>query len=209
MSDSSGAFRLANLLPGPAMVRFRRLGFVPAEFAIELVADEPVGIRVELSPLPPVLAPVEVRETAAPSPGLQARGYYDRRRQRETGALSGTFIDPEEIERRRPLNASQLLEALPGVTIERRPNGRNIPIGNRISWDGRARMGRRCQYAVFVDGYEIDPMAVQGSGIDNLVPVSTVKAMEVYTSPSGTPERFQTTRLEHLCGSIVIWTRVD
>ena len=44
-------------------------------------------------------------------------------------------------------------------------------------------------------------------GINQLVNVFDVGAIEVYPSPSWTPERFQSTRINHPCGSIVIWTR--
>jgi hypothetical protein len=211
-SDSAGAFWIAGVPAGRHRLVFRRLGFVPAEFDVLVTAADTLRVRVILNPIATALPAIEVAESLL-SPSLMQRGYYDRRRQREQGILSGVFIDPEEIERRRPSALTDILQGLPGVTISRTASGGRVLLGNRVSIDGRARTLVRCQFAVFIDGYELDPAQVDGrrtsQSIDGFVNARDIRAIEVYTSPSGTPERFQSTRINHPCGSVVIWTKVD
>jgi hypothetical protein len=193
-TDSSGAFFMPGVAAGLRRVHFRRLGFAPASFSVLVEADEEVVLQVELAPLPTRLELIEVSRPF--SPALGRVGFYERRRQRELGILAGTFITPEEIQARRAPKLTYLLESIPGLIIDR-----EIPRGRAVGRDFR-----RCQMAVFLDGIELSVEDVRG-GINQLVNVFDVGAIEVYTSPSWSPERFQSTRINNPCGSIVIWTR--
>lgn len=201
LSDSSGMFRVAGIAPGLQRVHFRRLGFVPASFSLLIAADESVRVQVVLTSLPVPIAGVEIG--AAWRPDLAQSGFYERLRQREQGVLSGTFITPEELENRKPLRTSYVLDGIPGLEMVRGRSGlRVVPHGRNVG-----RNMTRCIMAVFLDGMELSPETVASGELDLIVDARHVAAIEVYPSPSWSPERFQSTRINHPCGSIVIWTK--
>ena len=208
LSDSAGAFRLAGIPVGVARVHFRRLGFVPAEFSLLIEGGADMRVQVELTPLPTRLPPIEVNRPF--SPALAMTGYYERQRMRDQGILLATFMDPEEIERRRPTRISQLFVGVSGLTVQyQETRGRSVAtvLGRNV---GR---GRRCQMAIFIDGVE-QQNTLQYSGqlpfdVDMIMGPQNIKAIEIYTFGSRVPEQFQSMRNIEACGSIVIWTKTD
>lgn len=203
LTNEVGGFRIENVPAGVHEVHFRRLGYVPASFTLLILADQDTRVQVVLSTIALPLKPVEV--SADQDRSLELAGFYERRRQREAGAMNGTFIDPRDIASRPAAQVTRLLEAIPGLTIDRQSRrGRAVAIPR-----GRAftQTGQRCQLAVFLDGWELDPRDV-ANGLDFLLSPSDVAAMEVYLSASGMPDRFRSMRLLQPCGSVVIWTKV-
>lgn len=210
VTDSTGAFRLSGVTPGPQRVHFRRLGYVPAEFSVFVDADEDLRLQVELSALATALDPIDV--TRPISEALATVGYYDRKRQRDQGILNGVFIDPEEIEQRRPTRTSHLFSGMPGVdVVYKSARGRSVPFlyGRSVNAEGQ-----RCQPAIFIDGVEQGQTPIGGNiqmdvDLDMLINPLDIKAIEVYPFGSRVPERFQSMRNITSCGSVVIWTKLN
>lgn len=207
LTDTLGGWRLPGVAAGLQRIQFRRLGYVPAEFAVPVEPGEELRLQVELFALPVRLADIEVSRRA--NPELDRVGYYERRRLRDAGILTATFIDPEEIDQRRPTRTSHLFSAIPGLdVVYRETRGRSVPFlfGRTTTLSGR------CQPAIFIDGIE-QGQTPMGRGqmdidLDMIVSPLDIKAIEVYSFGSRVPEQFQSMRNVAACGSVVIWTRL-
>lgn len=210
-TDSAGAFLFINLPLGLYEVFFRRLGFVPARFVLVVTAGSSPPVHVVLTPTTQLLDSVIVSGRSV-SGALQHTGFYERQRQREVGAGTGTFITPEDIQARHALHTTQLLQDVRGLHLRAEHTDFVVP------W-GRSRV---CIMAVFIDGIEIsniynirrsnvmgqNTVTIDGPGLNRFISPSDIKAIEVYESGSSTPLQFQSTK-DAQCGSIVIWTKVD
>lgn len=202
VTDSAGEFRLSSVAAGMRRVHFRRLGYVAADFTVLVEPAEELRLQVELAALPTTLDTITVSRTIITS--LASVGYYERQRLREQGILNATFIDPEEIEQRRPTRTSHLFHGIPGLSVVyQETRGRSIPLlfGRTI---GRSD---RCQPAIFLDGVEQGGTGMP-MDLDMLISPLEIRAIEVYSFGSRVPEQFQSMRNTQACGSVVIWTKV-
>ena len=213
LTDTAGIYRIDQLLPGIHRVSFRRLGFVPADFQLLVIGGEVRRVTVELVPAPLLLDTVTAVGASVHIP-LERSGFYDRMRRRTEGAGVGRFVTPEELESVRALTkTTHILESF-GVRMIQAERGLSLwPVGaaNMIlsASQGGQVMGP-CQMALFVDGIEIyfgkywEGGSVQG--MDAFIQPQEIRAIEIYSSASGTPLQFQSVR-NAMCGSIVIWTK--
>jgi hypothetical protein len=126
---------------------------------------------------------------------LELQGYYDRK-----GEGFGHFIAPEEIERREVRDFHRLFQRVP-VRVEGGLRGTVLHVTGRCPLHSYP--------TVFVDGARVDFGwgRYEGGGLEDVVGVSDVSAIEVYTGPASTPLQWSGTKLEDTCGTIVIWTR--
>jgi hypothetical protein len=140
----------------------------------------------------------------------------------------GRFVGLEQIQRIRPMFASDVLQQVPGVRIAGTPPVRQPTM--------RGRFGDRCMPTVYVDGLQIPapsgredspdrqsprlaPFARSfptlsaegpsnaGVGLDEVVSGSDIVAVEVYDKPFEAPGEFGPAAAQINCGVIVIWTR--
>jgi hypothetical protein len=101
----------------------------------------------------------------------------------------------EEVIRKGGNRMSELLTRVPGVRRVVAQGKAGVTLGRQ------GPGGRSCSPAVFLDG---QPVA-RPEGIDDIISVSAVEAVEVYRGPSQTPARFAGPEIG--CGVIVIWTQ--
>jgi hypothetical protein len=68
--------------------------------------------------------------------------------------------------------------------------------------------GGRCEPDLWIDGarFRLD-WRFPGEGLDDVVPIETLVAAEVYWGPFQAPLRFQGTATDNSCGVILLWTR--
>jgi hypothetical protein len=156
---------------------------------------------------------------------LEMAGFYDRWQQRQKGALSATFIGPEEIEKRHPSRVTDMLFGLSGVTLVRTPQGGMVAKGT----------GGTCYMTVMLDGGKLCPplgchtfastsqnatqivppppspgeprnTTLDDTGVDlnRYIQANDVSAIEVYTHGGNMPASLQVT--DNACGVIAIWT---
>jgi hypothetical protein len=223
ITDEKGELTLGQTRRKQLATEVRRIGYSPWAGNIVL-PDSAVVITVQLARLAQSLGTVSVTgQQNAAGLNLPLRGFYDRWMMRQKGALSATFIGPEEIETRRPSRPSDLLYGIPGVSLSRTPRGGMVAKAG----------GGTCYMAVMLDGHRICPAsgchtseansqnagqlaartslaAKVDSTDDNLVDlnqyvnISEVAAIEVYVRGGNMPISLQVT--DSGCGVIAIWT---
>ncbi len=175
-----------------------------------------------LRPKPIEMDPIEV-SVSATRRHLELAGFYERQR-----SDFGTFLGPEQIERKRAPRITDLLQGLPGVRLVAMNAGstgrRFIQLrGSNLS------QGGVCRPRIFVDGLlyalgdsrpkdrfddpatetaeEIFEELDQGLGIDDIGPPSDLAGIEIYRSAIQVPVQFGGTSVQTLCGVIVVWTK--
>jgi hypothetical protein len=185
-------------------VRVMRIGYSPWFGKLEL-PDTAVTLRVTLPFLTQVLKKVVVADTAHTNISLTMRGFYDRWLMRQKGALSATFIGPEELESRHPSGLTSMMYGVSGLRIVRL-GGAPYAMG----YEGQ------CGMAVLLDGIQ------QGGGgapsimgakaqrnqapvnLDAIVDANDVAAVEVYARGGNVPSSLHAN--DSACGVIAIWT---
>jgi hypothetical protein len=143
---------------------------------------------------------------------LELVGFYDRVQLRQKGVLSGTFLGPEEIERRHPAAVTDLLRGLNGVVIVNGPRGEKCALG----------YGGGCFMTVMLDGATLrpesrfcsmnsstltmNPMTIppKGPDIEEFITSGDVAAIEVYPRGANMPISLQAA--DNACGVVAIWT---
>ena len=194
-SDQFGEVALGAQRPKPTSTIVRRIGFEPWSGSV-VFADTNSVVTVSLKPSVETLGTVRVSaKRAAISPFVQ--GFYDRWEQAQKGALSGTFIGPEELEFRHPRKLGEMLQGLNGVRLI---CNEMAECSIQSTRPGSLEMGSGCPMAVVVDGKQI----YGDLTIDRLVDVDDVMAIEVYPRGGNTPISLQYNDTK--CGVVAFWT---
>ncbi len=185
-SDESGRFILAKATAGPMTIHVRRLGFRPDSVKVNILAGQSVSVDIVVARLAIDLRPVVIvgRRNLT---GRMA-GFYDRQLR---GA--GHFITRSEIEKRNPVNTTDMFRMIPGARVESRGFRSQI----------RFR-GARCAPLTWLDG---TPLYAGEFDLDSIDPRS-LEGVEVYSGPAGVPAEFQGDRnISSSCGTVILWSR--
>ena len=183
-------------------VNVRRIGFLPTKFRVEPGADTTISVTIQQLA---VLLTTQVVRAQQQVRTLELRGFYERMLEHQRGALVGVFILPEEIEMRNPQRVSQLLEARQGVQVRRFGSCNIIATCYRVMGAGG------CPATVFLDGQRLNSLAAASGNasaapaVDELIPVSSVSAVEVYPRGALAPPKYQS--LGGTCAIVLIWTK--
>jgi len=193
-ADALGRFS-SRTRPGEYTVQVRRIGFAPLTQRVHLQRD--TLLQLVMTPTTVTLRQVEV--TASTVDELAREGFYDRMRDRQRGLNIGYFITPEEIEARRPMRATQLMERFPGIRLRNFHQVGPLPVAG----------GTDCLMTIYLDGRVLNLMEERGSqhsgGMDLAIPAASIAAVELYPHGMLLPARFQ--MLNDTCGVIAIWTK--
>ena len=185
-SNARGEFVLSGVPAGTRMLELRALGYAPRRELVDLVARQELVVDLPLEEFPTTIDTIRVFG-ARPALGDVMAGFERRR-----SLSQGVLFDPDGIERRRPLAFSDLLRGIAGVDVITSDGARAVAMRGS---DGQAR----CEPELVVDGLRLPRY---DSDIDNLIPVSIVRALEVYPRRIQAPAEFQSPT----CGSILVWT---
>ena len=202
ISNAVGEFSMSVPTNVGFEINVRRIGFLPTKVRVEPGAD--TTIRITIQQLA-VLMTTQIVRAQQQIRGLELRGFYDRMLENQRGALVGVFILPEEIEIRNPQRVSQLLEARSGVQV-RRVGGCNV-----IATCYRVMGTGGCAATLFLDGQRLNRLAdasgnaAAAPAVDELIPVSSVSAVEVYPRGAMAPPKYQA--LGGTCAIVLIWTK--
>ncbi len=192
-TDSTGAYRLADLRSGRAVLTYRHFGYAPMTVPAGVDAGKTVTVNVVLAELVQDLPGMLITDQMERA-RQQLRDFYHRK---ET--MAGFFLTRADIEKRNPLNLSDMLRLMPGAVLVPHSVG-----GAATLRFARAAMpGRDCPPQYFVDG-----VMTYAMNIDDFDP-SDIEGIEVYSGPSRVPPQFNDTRVgTAACGVVVVWTRV-
>ncbi len=189
-TDSTGRFRLGNLVPGKTTIIVRRFGFEPQHFDFELHASSEDSVAVTMNAYAHTLPGVRTEEAVTRQ--QQALQDFDRRRAHG----GGLFVTRADIERHQTSVLSETVRELPGVRIVRGGRSRS-----GLRFDSSNSRAHDCPPLYWLDGRH-----VTGVDIDDF-PAWDVEAIELYTGPASTPAQFSLGNVV-TCGTVVIWTRV-
>ena len=186
-TDASGRFDLAGLPVGTHVLEVRRIGFAPQHDVVQLAASSPTSVTVALEK--PVRLLDAVRVTART---LYSRRQLEIEQRRRRGF--GHYIMRDELERNPSARVTDLLRRIPGVRIY------PAATGDVVAFRGPTVSGP-CRPTVYLDGLRL---GVE-ENLDFLTPVSSLEAIEVYTSETQAPAEYWGGG----CGTIVMWTRME
>ena len=189
-TDSLGVFRFSNVPSGKRALHFRRLGFEPKSVDADVSQGQTLAVSVTLDPFAAEIEGMTVEEMTRRRQLLS--DFYDRK-----SRGFGHFITRDEIEKRHPMNLSDMMRMVPGAQL--------IPVAGtglatlRLS---RAQIGRDCPPQYWVDGVK-----AYNLNIDDIIP-SDVEGIEIYPGASTVPPQFNTREGTTICGVVLIWTRI-
>jgi Carboxypeptidase regulatory-like domain/TonB-dependent Receptor Plug Domain len=190
-SDSVGVFRFANIPPGKRELHFRRLGFAPKSLGADISEGQTLAMAVVLDASAQSIEGMTVEEATRRRQLLS--DFYDR-----SSRGFGHFVTRDQIEKRNPMNLSDMMRMIPGARLVPLRGGGQAAL--RFS---RAQMGSRdCPPQYWVDGVK-----AWNLNIDDIVP-QDVEGIEVYSGASTVPPQFNTKEGTTICGVVLIWTRI-
>jgi hypothetical protein len=178
-TDSMGQFTLANLPAGTQLLEVRRIGYLLGQRPVDLRSGRSVSQDITLSS---IVSLDSVRVVA------QRNRYRDYElRARRSGA--GRFISEADIQRRNPIEVSDILRMMPGFRIV--GSGLDARV---VSSRGRISLVQGdCVANVVIDGIPNQDI--------NLLRPSDIGALEVY-SGIGASMQYNSP-----CGVVMIWTK--
>jgi hypothetical protein len=180
-TDSLGHFTLEHLPAGTQLLEVRQVGYLLGQHPVELRSGRSVETSV-----------VMARIVSLDSIRVVARRslYRESEQRRRMNGGFGRFMDEQEIERRNPVEVSDLLRTTLGFQV--RGSGLDAKI---ISSRGRISIARgECETNIVIDG-------IQHQDI-NLLSPRDIGVLEAYSGPAGAPMRY-----DAACGVIVITTK--
>jgi hypothetical protein len=193
-TDDSGYFSVGPIPAGIRQFEVRRLGYAPETFDVFVPDSGGTTIDVTISEVAVTLADVNVRRRELPN--LTKKGFYERRAKK----VNGTFLMPDDVDKRQAQHASDFLQQVLGVRVLGMAGRRRVMLANT-----------NCDMAIFIDGHYVrsgrDRRGTNWGSFDETVMARDVYAMEVYRNAPG---EFQAPSLsgQAFCGAVVIWTRL-
>jgi hypothetical protein len=190
LTNAEGAFSLSELPSGTQSVVARQMGFAPVSQPVELSTREAATTTITMSQPVQMLEPVVVR--AQSDMGLDNIGFTTRKR-----AMSGTFMDAEEIMKRGPNMLTDVFRTVPSLKV--------VPVSpydyEVQSSRGNMLSGSCVKY--WLDGAPYE--SVFPGDIDRMIPPYEIAAIEVYNG-STVPIEFTNANSSN-CAVIVIWSK--
>ena len=177
-TDSSGRFTLVNQPAGSQLLETRHIGYLLSRIPVELRSGRTTETVVTLTRI--------VNLDSVLVTARRAR-YPEFERRRHNGF--GRYFDESEIEKRHPIETSDLFRMLPGFRVQ----GYGLD-ARVLSTRGMISIQRGCVPNVVINGMQHQEI--------NLLDPQDIGAIEAYPGPSGAPMQY-----DSACGVIVIWMK--
>jgi TonB family protein len=187
LTNDEGAFEIFVLNTMAPRLVIRRIGFRPETLSVSL--PMPVGpFVVTMKRAIQMVRPVVVNATSG-----DQHSILNVVKERERTSGNGHFTYRADFMRSNPAKFSDILRRIPGISFGRT---RTAALAIRLR-------GNNCAPLYWLDnqpliGVPFDP---------DVMPPSTIEAIEVYSGASLVPPQFQGPPAAQGCGAIVIWTR--
>ena len=173
-TDRNGYFTLAGLPSGTQELEVRELGSTifrqPVELRSGRTAREEITLRHTVS--------LDTMRTTA-----STRSMYERFESNRRHSINGTFFSQEDVERRHPLEVSDLLNTLPWFRVVGQGHGARL-----------MNLRGGCYPNIVVDYKEGQDL--------NSIPPALIAGIEVYPTTNGAPAEYT-----NLCGVVRIWVK--
>lgn len=202
VTGPSGRALLPDVTPGLLTIRARRIGFRQGQLAVTVEAGRNTIPIILSAAAMPTLDTVRVVGNQRLS-GLRRLDEFETRRLNRQATASFTR---EDIRKRNPVDAWQMLLAVPsikiadtsGVTVESTRGRVTKPDGSQA----------KCYLAVMVDGLVMNATpGHEGFDLRQLPRPEDIHGIEVFAGPSSIPLQYLSTGKNGWCGLIAIWTR--
>ncbi|MEX2151693.1 MAG: carboxypeptidase-like regulatory domain-containing protein [Gemmatimonadaceae bacterium] len=203
LTDTAGAFLLADLPLGRHRVQTRRLGYEPSTQDLLIESADTARVVLRMKVVPVALSAISVSDVNPEVYNPRMVGFADRRRMG-----NGKFLGPAELRDLQHTNLDNVLRQL-GIPVrlvncnDFRPCGYPYAQGRR----GPSSLIRgNCAVKVVLDGVA----ASQRGPFDlSTVRVLTLAGLEFYAGGAETPVMWdRADRGEASCGVLVLWTRI-
>lgn len=194
LSDSTGRFRFAAPAAGPYRVRVQRIGYgdrITEPFEVGPDGDHYVRLVLSLAAIHLDAITATVESPRRPDPRLDRRGFYDHRELYGEKMGFAQFFTRDDLELSIASRVTDVLRNVPALRV-RSTGGRGVRVYPRPGCSG---------IAYYLDGM---PLRVGDGSIDEYVNVSSVVAIEVYSSRTR-PAQYQ----NGACMAVVLWTGVS
>lgn len=186
-SNAKGEFALNELPLGTQMLTAHKVGYVPADAAVDILADAPGRAELVLPTIKSVMDTVKV--VASRVYDADRNGFLSRQK-----LGFGHFFSADQVARIAPVETTDLLRRVPSVLITDNGFEHTVLMHGALGY---------CSPAVYVDGTAVTGMTPDD--LDMMVLPEAVAGMEVYTSAVDAPPQFQIA--QNGCGVIVVWTQ--
>jgi TonB family protein len=186
LTNEDGTFELFVLNDMTPRLVVRRIGFKPESLVVMMPLQQ--SLKIRLTRAIQMVRPVVVNASNA-----EINTVLAMVKERERTSGNGHFAYRSDFMRHSPAKFSDILRRIPGISFART---RTAALAIRLR-------GMTCAPLYWVDnqpllGVPFDP---------DVMPPSTIEAIEVYSSASLVPPQFQGPPYAQGCGAIVIWTR--
>jgi hypothetical protein len=212
VTDDSGRFRLEIPHKGKVVLDVRHIGYMPSRFGLTPGGDTTVSVF--LLARTPMLEAIEIQSSRLKPPTLA--GFEERMAARKRGAGVAHFITAADIEPLHASRASQLLETVPSIQVQRVDAK-----GQRFGIFGRSPKGGLCPATIYLDAVRLgntDESSVDrrgrstvrdiGAPVDEYVSPLDIAGIEVYGRGLLAPPQFQAALNQDLaCAVVLIWTK--
>jgi len=190
LTQANGFFEVSSPEPGNYLLTAAALGYTEARVGLfELGSGGVLSVEFRLRAEPLSIEGLLVAGVADGGE-LVDNGFFGRMQQG-----TGHFFTPEDLEQATEQRTIDLLAGLTGV--RRQMTARD---GEQLVVRGASGY---CVPTVLVDGIRVTWRGTR-SGLDDIVPLETLQAVEVHRGVSGIPIEFGAF---HNCGLLVFWTK--
>lgn len=187
ITKSNGEFTLDSLPSGTQTLEVRKLGFSVTDHPVELSAEEPQRVTIQMADYVPTLETVRVQ--ARRDRNLFDVGFTERQKMG-----MGYYLTRDKLNTN-ALRLTDALRTIPGIRIQTdNATGQNIITSSRDPNGGCVN--------VFVDGSPWQQM--EPGDLDSFVKADELGAIESY-GPTTVPAQF-TVPGQGSCQTLVIWT---
>lgn len=187
VTDTLGQFSFASLVPGPHLLRVRRIGFYAQYLTVTTTSASAVRAQIVLEAMGTSLGAVVVRADRVP---LRLQRFFDRRAHNGLGQ----FAAREDFVQKRWTSLTDVLAHMRGVMIGGDDMGRPTPMTQSS-----------CPMAVLLDGL---PLILDAVSLSAMVNLRDLAGVEVYQHVADAPLEFRFGVKESgRCGMIILWTR--
>lgn len=188
-SNARGEWVLPDVPVGTRMLEMRAVGYYPQRRVVDVVEGS-APLRTELATLKSVLDTFKIR--AARDADRHKSGFAARQRQGY-----GKFIAAADIDRRQPINVSDMLKMQPSIQFERQEDGSHaITI--------RGALGDRCPADFYLDGMFVG--VIPAEDLDSQFTPRSLMGIEIYAGAT-VPAQFSRGLAGGGCGVIAIWSK--